>query len=61
METSEILHAASSVAKKAPEERDSFIKETYQTANIVEIELIKRYAEKYDEHANNLRESEAMK
>lgn len=52
----EIRAAANSAAMKAPDERDSFIKQSYKTANIVEIELIKRLAEQYDEAANREQE-----
>ena len=53
MEMSEIREAASSVAMQAPSEREQFIKDSYQSANTVEIELIKRLAEHFDDMAND--------
>lgn len=49
MNAEELRAAASSASTQAPAERDSFIKNSYQTATIQEIELIKKLADKFTE------------
>lgn len=52
MDISEIRAAAHSAALKSPSEREDFVKESYRTATLEEIETIIRMADIFDERAN---------